>query len=471
MTTKYRHGFPRFGEVTDASELLASGSLKSATDIPNAANASIGVDVEFDSENGARSLGQGADAVQQIFYDGPAAAVSAWSQDHVQVATDRGFMICFEVHRDAFDIGATGLAGTGKVTPIHFRGTANVGLLLFGRGGTAGNTIYASTLSTLMTGLTSVTGYCSQYANDKEFVPICLVYKRGRLNVYVDGYHASQYAATAWATNDFDDLRLVGGQYASSSTPTGFPYWMRNLEIINRRLILPINQYADRMTFIGDSLVATGDYYTGSPRENASHLGWRADAGLTPVAERILAREGIFTRDLHNSGEVGARLLYVATGKNVLSQLNGTPTSSHYDATTSRGKIACTIVGTNDAVSESTTVEELRTAFGVFITAIETAGFEQILFGNIPDVSGQTLVPTYTQVEQLARIQAINAMYAEEIALRSNVYLINLYTIAGAYDSSRFDADTLHPGAEMHAEFGRAFAYKALSLVKNWGYL
>jgi lysophospholipase L1-like esterase len=452
---KYKYGFPKYGDIDDADELILANTLTSATDIPNAANANIGSNIEFDSVNGMRAVQTGADATQRILYDGPYPAAGAWSARDVELATNRGFTIQFEVHRDAFDIGATGLAGTGTISPLHFRAASNVGLSRFGRGGVSGDTTYETSMGTNHPGFTSATGYCSQWANDKEIVPVFLCVKRGKCNVYVDGYHAVSWPATAWLTTDFNDLRLGGVESTSNSTPPGFPYWIRNLQIMNRRLSLPVHRVLDRLTGMGDSLVSQGDYHIGSPRYNASHPGTNADAGHTPMLERLMAREGYFTSDIHNTGEVGARLSFVSGGKDILSQLNGTPTNVHTDARTSRGKHCYVIVGTNDAASQTTTIDTtVRASLNTFLDLCDTEGFEHIHLCNVPDCSGWVSA-TNSPAVTLARLLELNAMYAEEAALRDNVHVVDLYSELGAYGTYAIRSDGLHWSEETHARVAR----------------
>ena len=456
MSRQYREiiGLPTYESVEDDPTLLCRASFTSATNILNAAGAAVGAGISFDSSLGAKSTG---DLTSRIFYDGPHPGAGAWDTDHTELATNQAFTFGFEVHRSVFEDGVNALAGTGTSSPLMFRGASNIGAIMFGRGAFVDPVTYNAVVQTNHPGATSVTQYCSRYANDKEMVPILLEFKKKEINCFVDGYHLARWARTAWVTTDYDDMYIVGRQFSSNSTPEGFPFYFRNFFAIRRRLVRPIDDKIDRLTILGDSFVAQGDYYNpGAIRVNTSHAGSNVDAGVTPLLERLAAREGFFTTDIHNSGRTGARINFVAGGADIMEQVNGSPSQTYFDALSSNGRIAVVVCGLNDALGETTTVEQIRTDLNTFLDAVVTGGFEQIVLCTVPDVSGATSVyGVYSVSAALARIQAINTMYAEEASARNNVHLVDLYTGWGPYDAANFRSDLLHPTEYLQSQMAR----------------
>ena len=454
------HGFPEFG--ADDPDVIISETLTSATDVPNDTGADIGSLVEFDSEKGARSTAtDNTDQPNsQIYYDGPYSSnpATAWTRYDADIRAQMGVTFQFEVHKDVIEDINNFDQGTAGVAPIQIRGAtgAGTGLLQFRKGGVSGNTTYEATIRTDYTGVTNVSSFHSKWANDKEFIPITLSFRHHKIDVFLDGMLANQWAVdnSAFLADGFDDLYIVGRQFGSGSSIAGFPYWMRNFQVVRRPIVLPLSQW-DRPVFMGDSVVQQGAYYTGSPRFDAAQPGSNADAGMVPMLERLMHRRGLFTSRIDDAGRTGTRIDSTFTaGLRLIDEVTGS--GGAFDALKYNPRVAVIFCGLNDAASSTTATANLKTDYRAVIEELLDNGVQHIVACTIYDANGNTTASNSASVIT-TRTNEINTFITDLANNYSRVHLADVWTAFGGatQNASLFRSDLLHPVEQGQATIGR----------------
>ncbi len=468
-----RTGFPVFGQSDPL--MLLQHSLTSATDIPNAAGAAIGSAVEFDPIRGCRTNipvpsvpNYTSDfANYRIVYDGTVDA-TAWHPDRNTIGEVVGLTIAYVVERAVFECAQDAyIFNPARTIPLigQWRGATSSKRGMTRIGPSAAG-LYDAALRCDHEGSTAQSSFHSQYANDKDFVPIVVSIRRNYIDHYVDGMHANRATISQWDADEYRDLYLKGANFndAGNEAPAGCPFWIRNLTIINRPVILVADPRHDRLTFAGDSVVGQGDYDTGGPRYDAAHKGNRYDAGMTPMVERLMHRDGFYTTDLHNSGRTGAAISAtpVSAPYSLISQFDGTE-SVEYDARTSGGKILVIHCGLNDVTLESGSIPQTLTDYEAVIAAAKAEGFTDIVACNVYGCRDATGVNNSPAVIE-SRTTELNAGILSIANATGGVHHCDIYAAMGGVPASPYldSADEYHANAEGHSRIGRAI-YDVLS--------
>jgi lysophospholipase L1-like esterase len=455
-------GFPKFGDVHE--RIILSKSLTSENDIPNPDGAVINADVEITSA-GVRSISTVA-ADSQIYYNGPHSSLpaTAWSNYDTKLATTLGFTTQFEVHKDMLETFAV---GAGLFAPYSFRGAANTGDIEFSNPD-ADQEVHDVKMSTDFNNDANYTGstiYLNQYANDKEYFPVTVVYRRDWIDVYTDGYHAARWASNGVAVPStvLDDLYLCGSQYGNGGI-VGFPWWMKNFIVLDQPLYFSKWQW-DNLVIMGDSWAAQGKYYTNSPRFDGSAGGY-ADAGVNPALERLLARDGRHTTGIGNSGRSSVQINTGFTaGFRLEDQLTGV--SGATNALENSPPIAVIRCGLNDTRNNTVDIPTtIKTQLLSICHDLMDNGVKRIIL--VEDTVTPQSPGSNSAAVQAARCIQMNTAKAEIANSYDNIHLAEIYDLFGGatqdeslYFNNEVDDILLHPNGKGHMVMAKAI-YKAL---------
>jgi lysophospholipase L1-like esterase len=457
VTIQYE-GFPEFTDVDDA--FVVQASLTSADDL-NGAVVTAGTPV-YDSVKGV-SLHNGGDGLCGL----------KWVMSAANYASllNSG-LIQFEIQSELLSVDYVP-ASTAKI----FQCT---------RGGDDFSLIKTSLLGWVLIVSESNASIGKEYSAEgkDEFSRVTITYNRGKALVFINKGLADtiNVDANALGSQLFQNLYLGYAGFGVASIAD--EYYIRNLIVSKRPLMLPAHASVTCVAFIGDSFIRLGQY----PVSRYANVGIQSatdwydtgstdmvavstykDAAWFPMLEKELADKNIFVGGMPTSNEgetadsgVQHRFLMYGRGGaqvgNGGSELLSHRVDSLLDKSLGENPpkhqnyVSDVIIniGTNDCATDDITAG-FKTDLQTEITRL-TSAYDGVRI-HIVETTGRT------DADYDARIQQTNIYKSELAAENSNVFIVPAYAAFGG-SSPTLVSDGVHPNAD-------GFIYLAVACAQS----